>query len=507
MSLPRSVLAIAISASSVTAMPAASDDTAAKIQTVRELSLEGGKILSVEHTSVPTITDREGRIIDNLPPRTVVQWELTPATGSHIRAEMWLPDESAWNNRFLGLGNSGAAGSINAANFAGPIRGRFAVATTDLGTAPNPDSGIGNHEVWRDFGHRSTHLMTVSAKKILQAYYGRPSEYSYFVGGSTGGQQAMQEAQRHPDDYDGIVANIPAHCRTPLHAYFLWNDQILNQCQFTESQEDNIIAAGNEYMASREAPAIAGKFISDPRASKEDIDAVVRLARQKDPTITDAQAEGLRKLFDGPVHPETGERIFGGIPFGTSLSAAHGNLYLFKWVFGRDQDLRKLNFAKDIDTYTAALGPQLNAENPDLSSFQKRGGKLLIIPGSADSVVPYHASIDYYERLIASTGSLDQTRAFARLFIIPGMSHGPGPGINKLPDTLQVVMNWREKGTAPEMLPGKRIIDGKTELELPIYPYPQQAKWSPETNSYHPVEGPRSGTPRISARYLPPAAP
>lgn len=503
MLLLRTVLALAMTISLVTA----SEDTATRVQAIRTLALEGGKILSVEHTTTPTITDKTGRTIDKLPPRTVVQWELSPAAGSHIRAEMWLPDESEWNARFLGLGNSGAAGSINPANFAGPIRGQFAVATTDMGTAPNSDSGIGNREVWRDFGHRATHLMTVSAKKILQTYYGRPPEYSYFVGGSTGGQQAMQEAQRYPDDYDGIVANIPAHCRTPLHAYFLWNDQIISECQFTESQEGNIIAAGNEYMANREAPAIAGKFISDPRATSEDIDAVVRLAQQKDPTITDTQADGLRKLFDGPVHPVTGERIFGGIPFGTSFRNAHGNLYLFKWVFGADKNLQTVNFAEDIDTYTAALGPQLNAENPDLSSFQKRGGKLLIIPGSADSVVPYHASIDYYERLTASTGSLDQTRTFARLFIIPGMGHGPGPGINNLPNTLQIVMNWREKGIAPEMLLGKRIIDNKTELELPIYPYPLLAKWSPETNSYHPVEGPRAGIPRISARYLPTAAP
>jgi len=507
MSLLSPVLAFAIATTLVSTRVAASDDTAAKVEALRTLSLDGGKIVSVEHLTAPTITDKDGRTIDKLPPRTVVRWELSPVPGSHIRAEMWLPDASSWNSRFLGLGNSGAAGSIKTSSLTGPIRGHFAIATTDMGTAPTPDSGIGQPEVWRDFGHRATHLMTVSAKKILQAYYGRPPEYSYFVGGSTGGQQAMQEAQRYPEDYDGIVAHVPAHCRAPLHAYFLWNDQIISQCQFTESQETNIIAAGNEYMANREAPAIAGKFISDPRATSEDIDAVIRLVQQKDPTITPAQADGLRKLFDGPTHPTTGERIFGGIPFGTSLRNAHGNLYLFQWVFGRDQDLRKLNFADDIDTYTAALGPLLNAENPDLSAFQKRGGKLLIIPGSADSVVPYHSSIDYYERLIASIGSLDQTRSFARLFIIPGMSHGPGPGINKLPDTLQVVIDWREKGIAPEMLPGKRIINGKTELELPIYPYPQQAKWSPETNSYHPVEGSRSGIPRISARYLPPATP
>lgn len=498
----RAVLATLIAILYTPVMPAS--DLDAQLQVLRDLSLENGKILSVEHTTDSTITIGE-KTFEKLPPRTIVRWELRPASTSHIRAEMWLPDTAQWNDRFLGLGNSGAAGSINSANLIGPIRGHFAVATTDLGTSPGADSGIGNPEVWKDFGHRATHLMTVSAKQILGAYYGRPPQYSYFVGGSTGGQQSMQEAQRYPGDYDGIVAHIPAHCRTPLHAYFLWNVHILSQCHFTDSQEANIIAAANEYMAPRESPAIAGKFISDPRATASDIGAVIDLAKTKDPTITSAQAESLRKLFDGPTHPVTGERIFGGIPLGSPLSDTRGHLYLFQWVFGRDRDLRTIDFAEDIDTYTAALGPQLNAENPDLRPFRDHGGKLLIIPGTADSIVPYYASIDYYERLIATIGSLDQTRDFARLFIIPGMGHGPGPGINQLPDTLKLVMDWREKGTAPDRLLGKRVTDGKTELELPIYPYPTQAKWDSNGQTYHPIEGPRAGVPKIAPRYLPAA--
>lgn len=483
-------------------MAAASDDTSAQIQPLLDLPLGNGRVLSVEHSNDPTLTIGN-RTFENLPPRTIVRWELRPVPGSHIRAEMWLPDSASWNSRFLGLGNGGSAGSINPASFTGPIHGHFAVATTDMGTAPDADSGIGNPEVWKDFGHRATHLLTVSAKQILGTYYGRSPQYSYFVGGSTGGQQGMQEAQRYPDDYDGIVSHVPAHCRTPLHAYFLWNDHIISQCQFTESQEANIIAAANEYMAPRESPDVAGKFISDPRATSADIAAVIDLAKKKDSAITPAQADGLRRLFEGPTHPATGERIFGGLPLGTTFSDARGHLYLFHWVFGRDRDLRTLSFAEDIDTYTAALGPHLNAENPDLRPFRDHGGKLLIIPGTADSIVPYHASIDYYERLIATTGSLDQTRDFARLFIIPGMGHGPGPGINQLPDTLKLVMDWREKSTPPDQLLGKRVIDGQTQLELPIYPYPTQAKWSPDTNTYHPTEGSRGQVPTVSARYLP----
>lgn len=482
------------------------ESDAARAEALWGITIEKGKILAIEHTDSPTFTSPDKRTVEGLPPRTIVKWALYPAKGSNIYAEMWLPDAAVWNGRFLGLGNGGAAGAINPNSFVWPIRDKFAVATTDMGTSPNSESGIGNREVWKDFGFRATHLMTVTAKQILKAYYGREPEYSYFNGGSTGGQQAMQEAQRYPEDYDGIVANIPAHCRTPLHAYFLWNDQILGECKFTEAQEANIVAAGNEYMASREAPQVAGKFVSDPRCTSEDIAAVIELVRKKDPTLTDAQADGLRKLFDGPRHAVTGERIFCGIPFGSTLKNAHGHLYLFKWVFGRDKDLKQVNFGEDIDTYTAALGPYLNAENADMNAFAKRGGKILIIPGSADSVVPYHASIDYYERVIAACGGLDKVRSFARLFIIPGMGHGGGPGINSLPGTLQMVMNWREKGEAPEVIPGKRVVEKKTELEMPIYPYPTKAQWSAETNSFQPVEGPRGGVDPIAEKFRPAAA-
>ena len=375
-----------------------------------------------------------------------------------------------------------------------------------MGTAPDANSGVGNREVWKDFGFRATHLMTVVAKQLVRAYYDKDPAFSYFSGGSTGGQQALQEAQRYPDDYDGIFAGVPAHCRTPLHAYFLWNDQILNKCPFTKEQQENVIAAGTEYMAPRENPAVAGKFVSDPRCNGQDIEAVITLAMQKDPTLTKEHAEALRKLFDGPKHAVTGERIFNGIPFGSSFDAAHGHLYLFKWVFGADKKLGDIDFGADMDTYTAALGPYLNAENPDLGAFEKRGGKLIMTLGTADSTVPYHASIDYYERVIAHFGSLEKVQAFYKFYLVPGMAHGGGPGINNVPNLLEAIRNWREKGTAPDMITGKRIVAGKTELEMPLYPYPTKIGWFAATSSYKPVSGPRGGVERIADRFLPPAA-
>ena len=485
---------------------AASADQPAGLEAIRGLKIENGTLVLVERDASPTLTTADKRTVGNLPPRTIVKLVLHPAKGSNINVEMWLPDPGKWNSRLLGLGNGGAAGRINSGSLSGPLAGGYAVVTTDMGTSPNADSGIGNPEVWKDFGFRATHLTTVAAKQILKAYYGKDADHSYFNGGSTGGQQALQEAQRYPEDYDGIVANIPAHCRTPLHAYFLWNDQILSKFPFTKAQQNAVIAAGNEYMAARETPKTAGKMVSDPRCDSADIEAVIALAMRKDPTLTKEHAEALRKLFDGPRHAVTGERIFCGIPFGSSFDIAHGNLYLFKWVFGADKNLAEINFGADIDQYTAALGPYLNAENADLTAFEKRGGKMIMMSGSADSCVPYHASLDYYERVAERLGTIEKVRSFFRFYIVPGMSHGPGPGINSLPSALDLVIQWREKGDAPEMIRGRRVVNGTTELDMPLYPYPAKTGWDADAGQFKRVEGRRGGVERVAARFRPPAA-
>jgi feruloyl esterase len=480
-------------------------DEKVKLAALRKLKIEKGRVALVEYDDDSTLAGPNGPAFDFLPPRTIVKIVLNPAKGSNIQIEVWLPAADKWNGRFLGVGNGGAAGRISSGSLAWPLYGGYAVATTDLGTAPNADSGIGNPEVWKDFGFRATHLMTVVAKQVVAAYYGKAPEFSYFSGGSTGGQQALQEAQRYPEDYDGIVASVPAHCRVPLHAYFLWNDQILNRCPFTESQQNNVILAGKDYMAAREIPQTAGKLVSDPRCDGKDIEAVIQLAREKDPTLTDDHAAALRKLFEGPRHDITGERIFCGIPFGSSFDIARGNLYLFKWVFGADKDLMSIDFGKDMDAYAAALGPYLNAENADLGKFERRGGKLIMISGTADSCVPYTASLDYYERVAEQCGSLEKAQAFIRLFLVPGMSHGSGPGINKLPSILALVIRWREAGVAPDQLQAKRIVDGKIEIDMPLYPYPMKTGHSVETG-FKPVEGPRRGVDRVAERFRPPAA-
>lgn len=472
---------------------------------LQAFKLDAGTFTRIERDEAPTFSGPDGKTISKLPPRTVVMAQLHPAPGSNIGIEIWLPDRAKWNGRLLGIGNGGAAGKIHRERLPGPLAEGYAVATTDVGTAPDAKSGVGNPEVWKDFGFRATHLMTVVAKQVIVAAYGRLPDYSYFNGSSTGGQQALSVVQRYPEDYDGVVAAIPAHARTPLHAYFLWNDQILKKCPFTATQEAAVIAAGNEHMAARETPLAANKFVSDPRRTPADIDAVIALALQKDPTLTPKHAAALRQLFDGPRHQVTGERIFDGIPFGATLSAAHGNLYIFNWVFGAGKKLDDLNFGADFDTYTAALAPYVNAENPDLRAFARRGGRIIMTSGSVDSVVPPQATIDYYERVIEKSGGLLETQSFFRYFLVPGMAHGGGTGINQSPNLLEPLIRWREKGEAPSRLEARRFVEGKTIFTMPLYPYPARAAWDESTQAFKPVDGPRGGVPQVAERFRPPA--
>lgn len=473
------------------------------IEAIKALKIEHA-VTQVVHVISPVMVDQNGNEHHNLPPRTIVKTRLNPVKGSEINIEIWLPEAESWNRKFVGLGNGGAAGGINPVGFLGAIKQGFAVATTDMGTAPDANSGIGNHEVWKDFGFRSTHLMTVTAKLIIQTFYGKGPEFSYFVGNSTGGQQALQEAQCYPEDYDGIVAGVPAHCRTPLHAYFLWNHQILEGCPFTPEQERNVITAANEYMAKRETPQFAGQFISDPRCTDKDIEAVIKLALSKDSSLTAKHANALRRLFGGPRHAITGEQIFDGIPLGSAFGPARGNLYLFNWVFGANQDLTKLNFGQDFDTYTMALGQDLNANNPDLQAFEERGGKLLLFSGTTDSCVPYHATLDYYEQVIESFGSLEKVQQFCRFYLIPGKDHGGGgPGANRLPDFLSLMINWREKGTAPDVINCQRYEDEKLVFHIPVYPYPQKTIWNSQTQTFEAAVGIRGGVSRIVPPFPP----
>ena len=490
-----------------------------------EAKIANCEITKVELLDQGVFTAPEGSQFDQLPPICLVSVVLRPSATSFIRVELWLPAEN-WNGRFLGLGNGGSGGGIGWGALADGVRKGFAAATTDMGTAPRVDDLIGDPERWADFGHRSTHLMTTVSKALLTLYYGKPAQYSYFVGGSTGGQQALSEAQRYPEDYDGIIAGVPANNRTLLHAYFLWNYQATHtadgKAMFTKEQVRNLTAAAVACFKKKKGELPQDAFIADPRGDETIAEEIISLARRADQTLTEEQCEAIRKIYTGPVNPRTGERIYTPMPFGSEFSTpgilrqqnlrtTAGLLYVFRWVFGKGYHYMNFDFDHDMDTYHNALAEHVNANNPDLHAFQNRGGKLIMYSGSADPIVPYQDAVSYYERVIENQQSLEATMGFIRYFLLPGMSHGnDGPGAQYpayLEDgtqaPLDAVIAWRELGKAPDRLFAVRKRGDANDFCRPVYPYPRKAADGSADASGCPWEiGERDKVQKIAPRYL-----
>ena len=417
----------------------------------------------------------DGQWIDAPEGTVFAELGLSPAPGSFIRVEVALPPKERWNGRLVGLGNGGAGGKLPFREQSAHLRRGCATTTTDLGTSGAAARPLcRNPEVVRDFGHRATHLSMVAGKALCAGKYGRPPRYTYFCGGSTGGQQGMSLAQRHPEDCDAVIAAVPAHSRTALHAYFLWNWQASHRADgsmlFLSSQEQTWRAAVFDVLASRETSARArGRFVSDPAWSESEMERAIALAAKRDPSLSPEHVEALRKMHSGPVHAFSGRRIYGGVPPAADFGPSCGNLWIFDWFFGPGTNPASLDFGRDFDAYRAALAPDLDADDPGLDAFRARGGKMLVYSGSSDSCVPWHATAEWYGNVVRRFGGdLAAVRDFCLYFMLPGRDHTGGPGVQTVRDEFRAIVAWREKGVAPRL-----VGHGCTApaFDLPLVPY------------------------------------
>ncbi len=499
------------------------------LQDIISLKLTGVTITAVEDVPSENFTPPGGKKLTNLPAFIRIAFTSKPTPESNIQCEIWMPKNN-WNGRFLGTGNGGGAGKISYGPLVtGVIRG-FATANTDMGTSPNAEDAVGHPERWADFGYRATHEMTSAAKAILQVYYKRPALNSYFIACSTGGQQALMEAQRFPDDYDGIIAGAPANNRTHLHTSFIWNLIANNQGQANEiipQKKINLLSKlVIQNCAGKDGGAPGDGFLTDPRLCDFNFETLPQCLEgiKTDSCFTMEDIIVLKKLYTGPTNPRTGERIYTPLPLGGSkleLSAAH--LYLFKWVFGKDFNYRKFDFDRDMAIVDSILAPILNANNPDLSLMKARGGKILMYTGTDDQLVPAQDAINYYERVIVAMGGLKQTQDFFRFFLIPGMGHcGGGSGLNFSQgksidliqdsdyDILSAMVKWVENGIAPDRFNVKTFncCDSVNRIgfQRPIYPYPKFPEYTggePKSpSSFRAVDHIRGGVLSPAAVYL-----
>jgi feruloyl esterase len=432
-----------------------------------------------------------------LPAFCRVEATARPTGDSDIKFEIWIPQAEAWNGNFQGVGNGGYQGSISYTSMANALRRGYATASTDTGhTGDDMKFGQGHPEKVIDYGYRAVHMMTETAKLIVRNATGRFAEKSYFVGCSAGGHQAMSEAQRFPEDYDGILAGDPANNRIRQTFGFMWSWMATHT-----PDEKPILTQAKLALVSKAAveacdanDGLRDGLIDDPRRCKFDPATLLCKTGVDDSScLTQPQVDAIKKVYDGARNPRTGEQIYSGWARGSEgfgESAAQSwrqylvepgepaRVGLFRYFLFHDPnwDWRTLDFDRDL-AYAEQRLAHLPAVDRDLSAFKKSGGKLIMYTGWADPVVPPQDTASYYDAVVKAMGGLDKTRDFFRFFAAPGMGHcGGGPGPNQF-DALTALEGWVEKGVAPDKLVASHVTNGKVDRTRPLCTYPLVARW------------------------------
>jgi feruloyl esterase len=474
---------------------------------------------SLSSLALPNTTITSAAVIPDTPERCAVDGVIRPTKDSEIHFALWLPT-SGWNGKYLQLGNGGWAGAINTQPLADPVRRGYAVAATDDGHQGSRDASwaIGHPEKLVDFGWRAVHQTAVQSKAIIRAFYGAALSRSYFNGCSDGGREALMEAQRFPEEFDGILAGAPANDWSHLMAGFVWNEQAFAQSPASAIPSAKLPAIQKAALAACDAlDGVTDGVIEDPRACRFDPAVLTCKHGDAPDCLTSPQVAALRRVYEGPKNPRTGERIFPGYPPGTeavpptwvpwiipangssSLQADFGNTHFGQAVFENPQwDFRSLNFDSDVALSDRKTAPVLSSINPDLRSFRANGGKLIQYHGWGDAAISPMSSIEYYDSVrnfldrfpdARRTGAQAPVQDFYRLFMVPGMGHcGGGVGPNRFGQggaggnqdaehsAFAALVQWVERGIAPDHIIGTGGEAAKP-VTRPLCPYPQIAHY------------------------------
>ncbi len=424
-----------------------------------------------------------------------------PVPDSEIHSEVWLPSAEKWNGKLLGTGNGGYSSQMDVRAMRAALLRGYVVTGSDTGhSGGDLKFAIGHPVKIDDWAYRAVHVMTETAKLIVRSYYAHLPRHAYFSGCSTGGQQALSEAQRYPDDYDGIVAGDPGNDRIHLNAGFLWSWRALHDAPGADLPAPKLSLLYDAVMGSCDAlDGVKDGIITDPPRCRFDPAVLLCKGTDRDSCLTAAQVEAVRKIYAGARNPRTGEQIFPGwvrgsesLPDGSGSwagyfvgkpEAARVDFWRY-WIFDDpDWEPKTFDFDRDL-AFADRRSPQVAAVDADLTAFKRRGGKLFIYQGWADPVVPPEDTVHYYQSVERAVGA-DVAESFSVLFMVPGMGHcGGGPGPNRF-DSLQVLDTWVATDRAPQRIVAEHLDKtGSVDRTRPICPYPQQPvyKGSGSTN-------------------------
>jgi feruloyl esterase len=423
---------------------------------LRSFKLEHAEVSSTEVVTAGAFIAPDGKTFPDVPAFCRVVAVSRPTAVSHLGIEVWLP-LTGWNERLMGTGNGGFAGRIAYGPLAGGVQLGYATVNTDLGTSPDAKpSYFPSREIVVDWASRGTHEMTVVGEAVAEAFYGRKPKRRYYSGCSTGGEQAMMESQRYPDDYDGILGGAPAHDRVALHVGILWSYMAVHD------GEKPLLSTGDLDLLTRAVtaacPSVHG-VVMDPSTCRFDPAALT--CKEGDATgtcLAPEQVAAVRRVYGGPVDARSGVRIYPGLARGSEAQWGalltsprnEGSLpyvAMFQSVLGRSLRDAPFNFGSDVDVVRAKLSADTDAVSTNLDTFHKHRHKFLLTHGWADPIVPTGGTIQYMDALQNHYG--DATDEFLRFYLVPGEAHcAGGPGPSKF-DGLGLLTDWVEKGVAP----------------------------------------------------------
>ncbi|HTQ54780.1 MAG TPA: tannase/feruloyl esterase family alpha/beta hydrolase [Bryobacteraceae bacterium] len=482
-------------------------------EALSKLSLKSTTIGKAQPVAAGAFTTPAGKAMPHLPAFCRVAGVIKPAPDSNIEFEVWMPAAN-WNGKFQGMGNGGFAGAIEYAQLALSLNAGYATASTDTGhEAGGTDAAwaLDHPDKIADFGYRAIHETAVDAKAIIRAYYGEPARRAYFSSCSNGGRQALMEAQRYPEDYNGIIAGSPANYWTHLLANAAWDQLALTGEKDSYIPAKKLRAIQDAALAACDAnDGVKDGVIENPARCHWDPGVLLCHGAETDSCLTAPQVTALKKLYAGghnahgsifPGYAPGGEAEYGGWALWItgnapekSLMYAFGTQYFKNMVFDNAQwDYRTFDADRDTKTSDDKQSRNLNATDPDLSRFRKRGGKLILYHGWSDAAIAPENTINYYDSVVARMGQ-SEADSFVRLFMVPGMQHcGGGSGANSFGqlsvaagdadhDVDTALERWVEKGVAPErIIAAKRKSDMDQKSEIvrtrPLCAYPLTAHY------------------------------
>jgi feruloyl esterase len=504
-------------------------------EVLKNLKLDHGEVISAKWVGTGTIQVQLGfpPKAESLPVKRHCEIVAVsrPTSDSVINFTLLLPPQEDWNGKYLQYGSGGWGGALQLNEMIGPLAQGYAVAETDDGHqnqdpvhALTPNWALGHPEKVIDFGYRAVHETATLSKTALQGYFNKPASRAYFQGCSDGGREALMEAERYPEDFDGIIAGAPANNWSHQFAGFMWNELALNAKPESRITAEQLPAIEQAALAAcDELDGVKDGLTEDPRKCHFDPTVLLCHGLAGADCLTQPQIGALKKIYDGPIDPKTGEQIYPGYEPGTeaepgawvgwilplpqfpqgSVQSFFGNGF-FSLVVHEDPkwDWHTMDFNRDVKAADEKDAPIINSYNPDLRTFRDHGGKLIQYHGWGDPAIAPRDSINFYEKVTAFLRSSPDPRApdakdiqgFYRLFMVPGMGHctgGPGPTsfgndatqvdnpVDADHDLLTALDRWVTQEVAPDKLIGSGKIGGSAAVKVtrPLCPYPKVARY------------------------------